>query len=194
MPLLNEQDLRQRTITKGLNKRSHYFSEGQRYELSTAGAIAPKVHDIFLSHSYMDQDLIKGIVDYLEGFGFSVYVDWIEDKQLDRTCVTAETAKTLRAKMGLSKSLLYAFTENATTSCWMPWELGYFDGKNGRAAVLPIKKTPSSADTYKGTEFVGIYPVVKPAMTISYGNVLHVFNGDKKCTLNEWINLKKDPS
>jgi len=40
-------------------------------------------YDIFLSHSFKDAELILGIKKILEDdYGYSVYVDWIEDKHL----------------------------------------------------------------------------------------------------------------
>jgi hypothetical protein len=84
--------------------------------------------DIFLSHSSSDAELVVGLKLTLEDMGFTVYVDWIEDPKLSRSDVTKETAMALKARMKQCKSLLYAFSENASNSKWMPWELGYFDG------------------------------------------------------------------
>lgn len=71
-------------------------------------------------------NLIAGLKLILEDLGYSVYVDW-NDNQLDPNNVTPETAKMLRERMKQCKSLIYAFSENASSSKWMPWELGYFD-------------------------------------------------------------------
>src|SRR5437763_866033 len=95
--------------------------------------------DIFLSHSREDASLIKALRDELVEAGFAVYVDWIEDPQLERSHVTKETAKALRQRMRQSKCLLFATTEAAKTSVWMPWELGYMDSYTySRVAVAPI--------------------------------------------------------
>ena len=91
----------------------------------------------------------------LEDLGYSVYVDWIEDPKLSRAHVTRDTALHLQARMKQCKSLIYAFSENLTNSKWMPWELGYFDGIKGTAAVLPVSKT--SKANFQGTEYLGIY-------------------------------------
>src|SRR5471032_1856330 len=55
--------------------------------------------DIFLSHASKDADLILGVKAILENLGYKVYVDWIEDSQLDRTRVTPDTADLLRVRM-----------------------------------------------------------------------------------------------
>ena len=88
------------------------------------------IFDVFLSHSFEDAEVIAGVKGFIEDQGLRVYVDWIEDPQADRSCVTAATAEMLRRRMNRSQSLLYASSDAATKSKWMPWELGYFDGRN----------------------------------------------------------------
>ena len=117
--------------------------------------------DIFLSHSTSDAEIILGVKGVLEDFGKSVYVDWLEDPQLDRTNVTAATAEVIRQRMRQSKSLVYLHTVNSGYSKWMPWELGYFDGFNGAVAILPVTQNPKS--TYDGQEYLGIYPYLDEA-------------------------------
>lgn len=118
-----------------------------------------KTYDIFLSHSYIDKEQIASIKYYLELLGLSVYIDWIDDRQLVRNSVTKETAERIKLRMQKCKSLIYVFSENSNLSKWMPWELGYFDGIKGRIAVLPIARF-SNDNSYKGTEYLGIYPYV----------------------------------
>ena len=112
-----------------------------------------KTYDIFLSHSSSDAGLVVGLKLELEDLGYSVYVDWIEDPKLSRANVTKDTALVLQARMKQCKTLLYAFSENATNSKWMPWELGYFDGIKGTVAVLPISRTNKS--NIQGSEYLG---------------------------------------
>ncbi|WP_382161572.1 toll-Interleukin receptor [Hydrogenophaga sp. ANAO-22] len=115
--------------------------------------------DIFLSHSFNDQELILGIMMSLEDMGYKVYVDWVHDGQLSRDRVTSETATVLRLRMKMSKSLFYATTINSSASKWMPWELGYMDGHNGKAAILPVAQ--QSTTSYSGQEYLGVYPYVQ---------------------------------
>jgi hypothetical protein len=117
-------------------------------------------YDIFLSHSFLDADDVLLLKEYLESLGFTVFVDWIESPELDRTEVTPETAAYLRAVIDRSASLLYAISSNASKSRWMPWELGYGDGVHGRVAILPITDQQTSSETYKGQEYLGLYPYV----------------------------------
>lgn len=117
--------------------------------------------DIFLSHSYKDRNLILGIKAIFEKLGFSVYVDWINDRLLNRDNVTKDTAAVLQKRMRQSKSLIYATSENASQSKWMPWETGYFDGiRNRMVAILPISDEERVEKSFIGQEYLGLYPYI----------------------------------
>lgn len=117
-------------------------------------------YDVFLSHSLRDAKIVLGVKNWLELNGMKVYVDWIDDKQLDRSQVNSTTAETLRTRMRQSSSLLYVATDNSSQSKWMPWELGYFDGySTGKVAILPILNFED--DSFYGQEYLGLYPSVK---------------------------------
>lgn len=116
--------------------------------------------DIFLSHCVADAEVIAGVKVLLEDQGHKVYVDWLVDKQLDRSRVTPTTADVLRRRMRSSDSMFFATSESSPNSKWMPWELGYFDGlRQGRIAVLPLVSHQGAAFT--GQEYLGLYPVVE---------------------------------
>jgi hypothetical protein len=119
------------------------------------------VYDIFLSHSYRDATIILGLRAFIEHLGFSVYVDWLVDEKLDRTKVTKDTARLLKTRMANCNSLLFAISVNSPNSVWMPWELGYFDGlKPGMVAILPITSSSENINTFKGQEYLGLYPYI----------------------------------
>lgn len=157
MALFIESAIRQRAAAEmrktGLKKAAQLVME------SSASFSPAKAYDIFLSHSIYDADLILGMKGTLEDLGYSVYVDWIEDPQLDRKKVTPATADKLRERMNSSKSLFYVTTANADSSQWMPWECGFFDGKKEKVAIVPIQKT-SNDNSYSGQEYLGLYPYV----------------------------------
>ena len=146
-----------------------------------------KTYDIFLSHAFKDAELILGVIRKLEKYGHSVYVDWIEDPQLDRSAVTPQTASTLRDRMNCCQSLLYSTTESSSQSKWMPWECGYVDGKRGRTAILPLTETASYS--YKGQEYLGIYPYITEA--VPQGEAVKILwvhsSPDVYCTFKEWL-------
>lgn len=116
--------------------------------------------DIFLSHSFQDSEVITGVKGFIEDQGLHVYVDWIEDPQADRSQVTAATAEMLRRRMNHCETLLYVSTDAATNSKWMPWELGYFDGKSpGHVGIVPIIQR--EGEHFRGQEYLGLYPHVE---------------------------------
>nr|WP_237719485.1 toll/interleukin-1 receptor domain-containing protein [Pseudomonas luteola] len=115
--------------------------------------------DVFLSHSINDAELVLGVKALLEEMGKKVYVDWADDPELDRSQVNKHTAERLRGRMKQSETLLYIATENATSSKWMPWELGYFDGhKPNKVAILPVLENENQK--FEGQEYLGLYPSV----------------------------------
>ena len=82
--------------------------------------------DIFLSRSIKDAEIVRGAHVILKRLGYSVYVDWIVDPELDRAEVSRSTAVHLKKRMRQCKALLYLSTQNSVGSKWMPWELGFF--------------------------------------------------------------------
>lgn len=144
---------------RGLQK-SAGMSSGRILKESVTAATAADSFDVFLSHSIADAEIVLGIKQLLEESGLKVYVDWVEDAQLDRRAVTKESAAVLRQRMRQSKSLIYLSSENSSSSKWMPWELGYFDGfKPDGVAIIPVLDSPT--DAFKGQEYLGLYPIVQ---------------------------------
>lgn len=142
-----------------------------------------KTYDIFLSHSYQDAEVILGLKKALEDFGYEVYVDWIDDKQLSRDNVNAHTANQLRNRMKNCRSLFFATSENSSDSKWMPWELGYYDGFRGKVAILPINNSSYQKDTFEGQEYLGLYNYVIDNYGVLY---IKYLNGTTK-SFREWV-------
>lgn len=152
MALFKADDLRRRAALQRITKSvtsAYILNESQTSRLSE--------YDVFLSHSKMDEELIHGVKTVLEDYGLTVYVDWIDNPELNRDSVTARTASTLRDKMRVSRMLVYAHTLNSTNSRWCPWELGYFDGhRGGNVFIFPIAL--SDQHSFYGQEYLGLYP------------------------------------
>ena len=136
--------------------------------------------DIFMSHSFKDAEVIEGIKILIEKTGVSVYVDWIEDAQLDRGEVTAETARRLRQRMSHCGFLLYATSDASPDSKWMPWELGYFDGlKGGRVGIFPISKSENNT-IFAGQEYLRLYPYYEMIDFTDLGNQVGRYTASDK--------------
>lgn len=158
MALFIESAVRQRAQAEV--RKSGFVKKAEQLIVEESSAYsATRTYDIFLSHSVKDAELILGMKGTFEDLGYSVYVDWIDDPQLDRTRVTSATADKLRQRMNSSKSLFYVTTANSDSSKWMPWECGYFDGRKEKAAIAPILKT-STDNSFSGQEYLGLYPYV----------------------------------
>lgn len=146
-----------------------------------------KTYDVFLSHSSLDHDLVLELVDLFNKAGYSVYVDWIEDQELDRSKVSKDTAKLLRERMDKSRSLAYVSTSNIVNSKWCPWELGYFDGKKDeRCCILPIME----GTRFVGQEYLGLYPYLtysKIEGKDEYEFWVHEQNSTKYVRLRMWL-------
>ena len=148
------------TFLKNIASEQSQLFENRK---NTAQRDKKDAFDIFLSHSFLDKQEVKGLYLELTNLGFSVYVDWIIDPQLDRTNVTKESAELIRRRMKSSKSLLLAISENAEMSKWMPWELGYVDGNMNKCAIIPVTRKTYGQGVFRGREFLKLYPFVKKA-------------------------------
>lgn len=159
MALFSYDDLTRNRVTASMESYDRLY---ENHLFKTANSIYVSEYDsydIFLSHSYNDRAIIPALKAELEKLGYKVYVDWIDDKLLSRNNVSKDTAKVLQKRMKQSKCLIYATSENSSSSRWMPWELGYFDGiKDKMVGILPIKKYGNNfRDDFKGEEYLGLY-------------------------------------
>jgi len=130
--------------------------------LSESVASADQKVDVFLSHSSAEpEEILLGIKSLLEDLGLSVYVDKYSDSHLSPDTVTKATAQVLRGRMRSSNTLLYIYSQHSKQSRWMPWELGFFDGLKGAVGVIPV--TRNQEHTFKGEEYLNLYPDVDVA-------------------------------
>jgi hypothetical protein len=153
-------------------------------------------YDIFLSHRYLDAARIRALKDKLEDdYGYSVYVDWIEDTQLSRDNITKETAQQIRKRMSNCKSLILAYSDNSSESLWIPWEMGYFDGLKRLVSIMPIVERPTSYNDYQyiGQEYLGIYSYITEEHDTNQEMQLWVNDEVPECYIayNDWMKGRK---
>lgn len=135
MALFRVSDLERRArITRSESRRTFKTADSILRE-DARGTRDATSFDNFLSHSYLNADSVLALKAEIESIGFGVYVDWVVDSHTDREDVTKETADLIRKRMGQCKSLFYVTSSAATDSKWMPWKLGYFDGKKQKVAI-----------------------------------------------------------
>lgn len=187
MALFTESSVRQRAQAEV--RKSGVVKNANQLVLEAYASYTPsKIYDIFLSHSIRDAELILGMKAIFEDLGYSVYVDWIEDPQMDRSKVTAATADQLRQRMGSSKSLFFVTTSNAESSRWMPWECGFFDGKKEKVAIVPIQAKSTNNNSYSGQEYLGLYPYIVKQQSTSKKEMLWVMkNSTTYVSYDTWV-------
>jgi TIR domain len=108
---------------------------------------------VFLSHSHSDRDLIDAAINFFAAQGVYVYVDW---KDPEMPAVTNSTTATrIQDMIRQNRKFVALVTDQSTASRWVPWEVGYADGKKHRneIAILPVV----DRITDKPTEYLGIY-------------------------------------
>lgn len=158
---------RGRRVIEHLNRtRKAVLAEATRFDPNTT-------YDVFLSHSSDDKELVLGVKDRLEDAHCTVYVDWIEDGDLDRTAVTPANAERLRGRMRHCRSLVYLATDRSLLSQWSMWEIGFFDGMERPIGILPVLEDGDNA-RFEGVEFLGLYPTIelRPATDPSTFNLV----------------------
>lgn len=173
---LNDQ-IQKRAITENFLYGNFFYN---RKKLET--------YDVFISYSFRDQYYADKIVQLLEKCGYTVYIDY-NDNRLDRSNVSEYTAKQIVREMNKCKGLLHLYSPNASISKWCPWEVGIFSGmKNFKCANLPL--TEKQGEDFKKQEYLEIYPYVEYSRVRStYGNEFFVHNGQYQyVTLKEWLN------
>lgn len=151
--------LRQAEIRARALRRAGALGISVEEALSSAARQRMSRYDIFLSQTIRDAEIVLGVYDLLTSAGYSVFCDWIEAPDTDRSKVTPANAAQIRATMGVSDTLLFLDTKGADQSLWMCWELGWFDGGRGPVAVLPV--LTEGERYYRGREFLGLYPYIE---------------------------------
>lgn len=143
--------------------------------------------DIFLSHSFLDREEVKGLYIELTNMGYSVYVDWIIDSHLDRNNVTKQTAELIKNRLKSSKTLLLAISTNSELSKWMPWELGYVDGNTDKCAIIPISRDNRDLEYFQRREYLLLYPFVKKRKNMRNEEKLWIIeDSDVYVVFEEW--------
>ena len=107
--------------------------------LNTDSIQNKKQYDVFISHSYYDNETVKTIIKILNRIGLSCYCDWSSDNDfLKRSLVSNYTKEVLKKRLEQSNKLLFLRTTNSINSDWVKFELRYYEslGKDIRCINL----------------------------------------------------------
>lgn len=155
---------------------------------SVTAATSVDHFNMFLSHTIRDAEIVLGMKEILAEMGYKVYIDWIDDPQLDRRNVNKNTADKIRARMHQCDSLFFVTTQNTVDSKWMPWECGYFDGIKSKVAIVPVVGY-SSDEKYRGQEYLGLYPYCQRSKSNGGNDLLYIHeDGVKYLPYETWVN------
>ena len=78
-----------------------------------------------------------------------------------------------------------AISTNATISKWIPWELGYVDGHTNKCAIIPVSNERNPPKSFKGTEYLLLYPFIKKLPLQNGTEKLWVIESEFKYSLFE---------
>lgn len=116
---------------------------------------------VFISHKHDDLEDLKGVLGFLKHtYGVSVYID-SQDPTMPKI-TSAETALNIKDRIRACNKFILLATNNAIDSKWCNWELGYGDAHKFRKniALFPMKPKSSFDSSYKGSEYMSIYPYI----------------------------------
>lgn len=91
-----------------------------------------KLYDLFISHSFEDNELVRKIIKYLNKSNLNIYCDWLSDNDfLKRKYASAYTKMILKRRIEQSNKVLFIRTENTNDknnnfySEWVEMEVLY---------------------------------------------------------------------
>ena len=138
---------------------------------------------IFLSHKHSDKALVKQAIALFNSLGINVYVDWLDSSMPPVT--SPVTADILKKKIRNSQKFILLASDAAIESKWCNWELGLGDAAKylDNIAILPAA---SEGISWKGNEYLGIYPVITSEYATIAGTYYVEF-GSEKLLLSDWL-------
>jgi len=158
-----------------------FVNENRTFSKSTATT------SIFLSHSHHDKDVVEQAKIFFENLGISIYVDWADETMPERTNgVTASKIK--NQIININDKFILLATNNAIDSKWCIWEVGIADPfklPNKKLAILPLA---DNSGTWKGNEYLQIYPRIERNPTKIGGVGYYVWFPDETWqTIEDWL-------
>ena len=157
-----------KNVTEAKIKNS--LNEVKSFSAKSAYSTKPTV---FLSHKHDDLEDVRGVIGELESLGVKVYVDSMDNKMPNET--NGDTAKRIKEVIKYCNKFILLATDKAIESYWCNWELGIGDVHRFRQhiAILPMKEKNTNDYTYKGNEYMQIYPRIehKEAFKNLFGSI-----------------------
>lgn len=133
---------------------------------------------VFISHKHDDLEDLSGLIGFLEkNYNVKAYID---SKDSSMPSVTSGvTASKIKERIRQCDKFILLATDGAVESKWCNWELGYGDSQKFSSkdiAILPLKRKGYSDSSYKGNEYMQIYPYIS------------FYEGNETYTTGEYVN------
>lgn len=145
---------------------------------------------VFISHKHDDLEDLKGVLGFLQAkYKVKVYID-SQDSSMP-SITSAKTATTLKDRIKKCDKFILLATNAAIESKWCNWELGFGDAQKYKEhiALFPMKPKGTYDSSYKGSEYLSIYPYVRYLDgTENYRNGNSIVKGYYVVTLEEDTN------
>ncbi|WP_049071855.1 hypothetical protein [Klebsiella michiganensis] len=140
-----------------------------------------KTFDVFISHSYLDSELVKMIKDELNRHNVTIYCDWTSDNDFLRRNLASEfTAVVLKKRIEQSRNFLFLQTTNSLShennyfSKWIEMEINH--ALSLSKSVCCINMTNSNA-VFKDIPFMYTHNKISiSTMNINNKLDLKIFN------------------
>jgi hypothetical protein len=139
---------------------------------------------VFLSHKHSDTEDLRWAIALFKQLGVSVYIDWMDEEMPKKT--NGETAQKIKQKIKSNKKFVLLATEDAISSKWCNWELGYGDAHKyiEHIAILPVK---SDYTDFSGSEYLQIYPVISLKYSFSDADFIVTYPNETTKDLKQWL-------
>jgi len=95
----------------------------------------PRYVDVFISHKMEDAEKARRLKRRIESFGLTCWID-ADDGEMGQLPVDYKVlTDRIREHLRTCRCLIFAFSAKSRESRWMPWELGFFDGRWGQRLI-----------------------------------------------------------
>jgi hypothetical protein len=153
-----------------------------------------------------DAEKAKGLKRRIESFGLTCWID-DDDEEMKRlqTAVPVDykaLTDRIREHLRTCRCLIYAYSARSRASRWMPWELGFFDGRWGRrligiydldeGAKEDLVRSELSDSEVGVPEFLQIYSELEPATLenfLQYVRSPRALSDRADVDIDRWANL-----
>ena len=139
---------------------------------------------IFLSHSHHDRKFVEDAQEFFALFGVDLYIDWLDPEMPGLT--SPKTAANLKIKIRNCHRFVVLASNNAGSSKWVPWELGYADSVKTMKNIA-IFGLADNSGSWIGNEYIGIYPRITKA-TNDMPCVFDAGSTENGIALAKWMN------